>query len=149
MASVLVVEDDAPVRSLIRIVLEGEGHGVREAAGGVAALDEVARAMPDVVLLDLMMPGMDGWRFLTELHERGLRERTRVIIVSARADSGSVARGRREGALAYLPKPFTPEALLRAVDEAMLEPPADLLRRRQRVGELVRLIRILEQTVSR
>ena len=100
----------------------------------------VERQLPDVILLDLMMPNMDGWRFLEELRSRDLRARVRVIIVSARADAEAVERGQTEGVHEHLAKPFDANAITRAVEAVLQEQPEDILARRQHPEDLARLI---------
>lgn len=148
MARILIVEDSPSVRTLVRTILEGEDHLIEEAADGVEALEAVERDVPDVIVLDLMMPRMDGWHFLTSLHDRGLRGSTRVIIISGKNDADSVERGRQEGVVAYFPKPFEPQALLEAVRRSLEDSPGELLKRRERIGDLVRLIRIVDELAS-
>ena len=145
MATILVVDDDPALRALIRLVLEAEGHEVADAPSGERALARVAENPPDLVLLDLMMPGMDGWRFLDELHLRGLRSHTRVVIVSALSDSETVARGRVRGAHAHIVKPFEVEALLEAVETALQDDPEDLLARQGRMADLATLLHVLDE----
>lgn len=147
MAAILVVDDDPAMRALIRLVLEAEGHDVDEAPSGEGALTRVAMDPPDLILLDLMMPGMDGWRFLDELHLRGLRTHTRVVIVSALSDSESIERGRNRGAHGHLVKPFELEALLEAVQTALEDAPEDLLAKQGRMGDLAQLLRELDRDV--
>ena len=76
---VLVIDDEAPIRLLCRVNLEAEGLTVLEAADGTAGLDLARDEQPDVVLLDVMMPGLDGWRVAEELLED---DRTRVIPIA-------------------------------------------------------------------
>lgn len=147
MAKVLIVDDDAPIRQLMEVVLSNEGYDVTATAGAREALEAIEKDMPDVVLLDLLMPEMDGWVFLDELRRRGLRERTRVVIVSAFGDAPTVERGRAEGALDHLTKPFEIEALVAAVRNALEQEPAELVHRRERVSELGELIKEINSLV--
>ena len=98
--TVLVVEDDAPARDLFRRTLEKEGWKVAEAANGRAALESIAREMPSMVLLDLMMPEVDGFGFMQELRQNPDWARIPVVVITAkdltdedrRRLSGDVAR---------------------------------------------------------
>lgn len=148
MARLLVVDDEPSIRLLMAAILEQEGYEVEAVAGGVEALAAVERELPDVILLDLLMPEMDGWRFLEELRARGLRSKVRVIIVSAMADTDSVDRGQREGVREHVAKPFDPRAILRAVEAVLEEPPEEILARREHPEDLARLIDKL-QTLER
>jgi CheY-like chemotaxis protein len=145
MARILVVDDERVVRDLMKAVLAGAGHEVTAAHDGEEALACIeGGALPDVVLLDLMMPHMDGWRFLEELRARGLRRKTRVIIVSALSDEDTRSRGASHGVRNLLSKPFDTDALLAAVDESLLQDPEDLCDRRERVGDLAKLLKTID-----
>jgi len=100
---ILVVEDDERIRSSMRLALEGEGYEVDEAASGEDALDRFAAEPSDVALIDLMLPGMDGFECC-----RALRRHSAVpiIIVTARTDTHDVVAGLEAGADDYVTKPF-------------------------------------------
>lgn len=148
MSRILVIDDDDGVRQLIRLILESEGYTVAEAEAADRGLDLVQQGKPDLVLLDLAMPGMDGWKFLDELRTRGLREHTRVLIVSALSDQDTVERGRQEGALGHLSKPFSMEDLLEAVKAALAVAPEDLAAKRERLGDLAKTLKVLDDLLS-
>jgi DNA-binding response OmpR family regulator len=103
MSSVLIVDDDDGIRTSLRLALEDQGYDVREAADGESAVADVRETAPDVVVLDLMLPGMDGFECC-----RQLRRSTDVpvLIVSARGDSHDVVAGLEAGADDYSRKPF-------------------------------------------
>jgi two-component system response regulator MprA len=140
MARLLVVDDEPAIRLLMQAILSQEGHDVETAADGVEGLAAIERDLPDVVLLDLMMPNMDGWRFLEELRSRDLRSRVRVVIVSAMSDTESIERGQAEGVHEHVAKPFDASAVVRAVEAALQEEPEKILARRQHPEDLARLI---------
>ncbi len=142
-ARILVVDDEPAVRLMIRKILAVEGYDVEDAANGMEALQTFERRIPDVVLLDLMMPEMDGWHFLEELRARDLRNSTRVIIVSALRDDETLQRSRDSGA-PHLLKPFDPQALIDAIEDALRETPDGLVGRKERVGELAVLLHTLQ-----
>ena len=144
MARILIVDDEPSLRLMTSMVLQAEGHDTEEAGNGREALELVENEIPDVILLDLMMPEMDGWRFLEELRVRDLRRRTRVVIISALSDDETVQRGRDEGARGHLVKPFDLTVLIDAVNAALENPPEELLNKRERVGELASLLRTLD-----
>ena len=117
---ILVVEDDERIRSSMRLALEGEGYEVRDAASGEEGLDMFAVAPTDVALIDLMLPGMDGFECC-----RALRRNSAVpiIIVTARADTHDVVAGLEAGADDYVTKPFVAKELAARTLEAVLERP--------------------------
>ena len=140
MAKVLVVDDEPAIRLLLQAILAQEGHDVEAAADGVEALRAVQAELPDVVLLDLAMPNMDGWHFLEELRNLGLRSRVRVIIVSATNDAESMERGHSEGVSERIAKPFDATAIVEAVEGVLQEPAEQILARREHPEDLARLI---------
>ena len=145
MARILVVDDERVVRDLMRAVLVGAGHDVVEAHDGEEALAFIEEMpLPDVILLDLMMPRMDGWRFLEELRVRGVRRQTRVVIVSALSDEDTRSRGAEHGVRNMLSKPFDTDVLLAAVDESLMQDPEDICDRRERVDDLAKLIKAID-----
>jgi CheY-like chemotaxis protein len=110
MARVLIVEDDVDVRDAMAQVLEVEGHEVRCAANGCAGLIEARLQRPDVILLDLMMPVMDGWRFRTEQKLDPSIATIPVVVVSALGVRSDI------DATAFLPKPCALCDLLAVID---------------------------------
>jgi CheY-like chemotaxis protein len=111
---VLVVEDDAGIRQVLREALAMEGYDVREAPDGAAALAALAAWRPDVIVLDLMMPVMDGWRLRAELLARPELRELPVIVVSASRHLD--ARTAELRAAAVLPKPFDVDRLIAEVE---------------------------------
>lgn len=148
MAHVLVIDDEAHVRASITALLESEGHEVAQAGDGAQALELVAASMPDLVVLDLAMPTVDGWHFLEELHARGLRRRTRVVIVSGAADEPTAGSARRATKGRFLAKPFEADALVRMVNEALEQDPDELYVRHDRSQSLARLIDKVDEALS-
>ena len=109
---VLVVDDDDGLRAFLRSNLEIEGYAVREAASaeeGLAALDEEP---PDLILLDVMMPHMNGWEMLQHVRERHGVGAMPVIMFSGKVDESEAAAAEERGAQAFIGKPFDPEQLL-------------------------------------
>ena len=105
---ILVVEDDDRIRETTRLVLEDEGYVVIESADAERALERYDDVAPDCVLLDLMLPGMDGFEACRELRRRG---DVPIIMVTARTDKFDVVAGLEAGADDYLTKPFEPKEL--------------------------------------
>ncbi len=109
---VLVVDDDAGLRELVRVSLEADGCTVREAASaeeGLAALNEES---PDLILLDVEMPQVDGWEMLRLVREKHGVESIPVVMYSGKVDIGSASEAEERGAQAFVGKPFDPEQLL-------------------------------------
>jgi excisionase family DNA binding protein len=116
-ASVLVVDDDPGLREFIRANLEAEGYSVREAGSaseGLAALDEEP---PDLILLDVLMPKMDGWEMLRRVQERHGVDAIQVIMYSGKVEEAGKAEER--GAQAFIGKPFDPAKLLEATKQLL------------------------------
>ena len=112
---VLVIDDEAPIRLLCRVNLEAEGMDVLEAADGKTGLDLAREQQPDVVLLDVMMPGLDGWRVAEELLEDDRTRGIPIIFLTARAEFRDRARGLDIGGVDYVTKPFNPLDLAQLV----------------------------------
>ena len=110
MSRVLVVDDDAHIRELLRHFLEAPGLEVSEAEGGAAALKAVDALNIDLVVLDVMMPGLDGWTVCAELKRK--RAATPVLMLTAKGESSQKVKGFELGADDYVVKPFDPPELL-------------------------------------
>ena len=108
---VLVIDDEAPIRLLCRVNLEAEGMEVLEAADGPSGLEKARAELPDVILLDVMMPGLDGWRVAEELLEDPATSSIPIVFLTARAELRDRARGLDLGGLDYVTKPFNPVEL--------------------------------------
>lgn len=116
---VLVADDEAAIRLLVRVNLEAEGFRVIEAADGEATLDQARSQRPDIVLLDVMMPGLDGWQVAEAMIEDTELANTPIMFLTARADLRDHERGLTAGALQYITKPFNPRMLAPAIDECL------------------------------
>ena len=112
---VLVVDDDDAVRQIVRLNLELEGFDVETAVDGQDCLDRVGQARPDAVVLDIMMPRLDGWETLARLRANPATVGLKVLVLSARAMEADLRRGDRAGVDAYLTKPFDPDELVDTV----------------------------------
>src|SRR5437868_6397501 len=111
MTKVLVIDDEAPIRLLCRVNLEAEGMQVLEAADGPSGLEKARAEGPDVVLLDVMMPGLDGWRVAEELLDDPRTQAIPIVFLTARAELRDRARGIDLGGIDYVTKPFNPVGL--------------------------------------
>jgi two-component system alkaline phosphatase synthesis response regulator PhoP len=105
---VLVIDDEAPIRLLCRVNLEAEGMEVLEAPDGPSGLDRAREEEPDIVLLDVMMPGLDGWSVAEHLLEDDRTNEIPIIFLTARAEFRDRARGLDIGGVDYVTKPFNP-----------------------------------------
>src|SRR5687768_7777323 len=144
MASVLVVDDEDDIRELVRLNLELDGHHVTTAGGGEEALRCLEGLTPDAIVLDLMMPGMDGWEVLSRIKDKGTPDVSvvPVLLLTARADDMDRIRGGIEGAIRYITKPFSPAALRDELRQALEGGPEPVQRRRAQHDALERLARL-------
>jgi DNA-binding response OmpR family regulator len=113
MAKVLVVDDDPAIRQLLSDVLELDGHEVHVAVDGADGVRAFANVRPDFVVLDVMMPHLDGFGVL---HSIRIQEKSRVPVLLLTAAPDGAARGRESGASYYLAKPFTADEVLFLID---------------------------------
>ena len=111
MTRVLVIDDEPPIRLLCRVNLEAEGMEVLEASDGPTGLEKARNDEPDVILLDVMMPGLDGWQVAEELIEGERTGSIPIIFLTARAEARDRARGLDLGGIDYVTKPFNPVEL--------------------------------------
>ena len=119
MTRVLVIDDEAPIRLLCRVNLEAEGMEVVEAGDGPSGLAAAQSSRPDVILLDVMMPGIDGWRVAEQLLDEPETAHIPIIFLTARAEFRDRARGLDIGGVEYVTKPFNPVELAPLVRELL------------------------------
>ena len=119
MTTVLVIDDEAPIRLLCKVNLEAEGMDVLEAADGTIGLELSRADTPDVVLLDVMMPGLDGWQVAEQLLQDERTKDIPIIFLTARAEFRDRARGLDIGGIDYVTKPFNPLELAPLVRELL------------------------------
>ena len=139
---VLVIDDEAPIRLLCRVNLEAAGMEVSEAEDGLSGVEAARTERPDVILLDVMMPGMDGWEVFGELLKDERTAEIPIVFLTARAELRDQARGLELGGVDYVTKPFNPldlaplvEDLLERVERGNVQE-----RRRERLAELRQLL---------
>jgi len=135
---VLVIDDEAPIRLLCRVNLEAEGMEVLEASDGPSGLEQARAERPDVILLDVMMPALDGWRVAEQLLDHDSTREIPVIFLTARAEFRDRARGLDIGGVDYVTKPFNPlelAPLVRSLLERIQRGERDELRR-EKLAEL-------------
>ena len=114
---VLIVDDDEDMQALLQAVLEKQEYEVVTAEDGLAALEELENSTPDLILLDLMMPRMDGYAFTEELRQRGLQSSIPIIVISA--DVNAKQNTEQLGANSYIAKPFDVRDLLGEISNFM------------------------------
>src|SRR4051812_10254690 len=121
MATVLVVDDEPDIRALIQLNLELDGHRVVLASNGSEALVRVSEEVPDLMLLDLMMPEVDGWQVLETIKAATDLDVNRIpiLMLTAYDTADNRIRGGIEGAIRYLGKPFSPTELREEVRAAL------------------------------
>jgi DNA-binding response OmpR family regulator len=122
--TILVVDDEPDVVRMLQVVLSRRGHTVLTAPSGIEGLVKAQGEKPDLVLLDIMMEGMDGWEVLKLLK---LEEATRdipVVMLSARVEPRDKIRGLQEGAVDYITKPFSVKELAETIEAVLARSPA-------------------------
>ncbi len=119
-ATVLLVDDEDQLRRVMRDLLERDGYEVAEAADGVEALDQVDRHAPDIIVLDLNLPGLDGYGVLSHLRSRPATEDIPVVVLTAHGDEDAEVRVFELGADDYLSKPFRARALSARLQAVLL-----------------------------
>lgn len=119
-ATVLVVDDSPTVRKLVAMTLERDGYRVCEASDGVAAIKEIAAIMPGLVLLDISMPKLDGYKLCRLVKGHDATRHIPVVMLSGKDGTFDKLRGRLAGCSDYITKPFDPETLLKKVERHVL-----------------------------
>ena len=122
--SILIVDDEPMTRNLLRLMLERAGFEISEAEDGLKALLMMAEQSPDVLLLDVMMPNMDGLTVCEKLRARPETAVLPIILLSARTSSEAVKAGMDAGATKYLSKPINRKELINTIHEVLQNIPA-------------------------
>jgi DNA-binding response OmpR family regulator len=142
MTKILVIDDEAPIRLLCRVNLEAEGMQVSEASDGPTGLEQARAETPDVILLDVMMPGLDGWRVAEQLLDDPKTNEIPIVFLTARAEFRDRAKGLDIGGVDYITKPFNPlelAPLVRDLLERIERGERDALRR-EKLNDLRKLM---------
>jgi len=142
---VLVVDDDRSLTELLQMVLEDAGYEVTLAENGREAIVSAAKEPPDLVVLDVVMPEMDGWATSDHLLSHERTAKIPIIFLSARVGAEDQLRGWYRGAFDYLTKPFDIQELLEKVSQALAEPSDDVEQlwrdlRQQRIAALEQIV---------
>jgi two-component system response regulator ResD len=146
MARVLVVEDEPTVKVLFQDLLEAWGHEVKSVSTGDQAIEVLAGREFDLVLLDLMLGAVSGYDVLDEMSRLGVREGTRVVVVTGRTTEWDYLLGWMRGADEYLPKPFDPVRLQQVLEEMLASSPEELAERRRTEMEKSQMLFKLESS---
>ncbi|MGI8792645.1 MAG: response regulator [Acidimicrobiales bacterium] len=117
---VLAVDDEPDIRLLIELLLGQAGYDVETVGTGEAAIHRIADSVPDLLLLDIFLPGMSGWDVAIDLQAQGLLPALPILMLSAHADPHAGDRAKALGCRGFLTKPFDPDSLVEQV-EAVLE----------------------------
>jgi CheY-like chemotaxis protein len=137
---VLVVDDEPDVLLLCRVNLEFEGYEVVEASDGEQAMERLREQPFDVVLLDVMMPKMDGWQVLEAVKADDDLKDLPVVMLTAKVQDQDQIRGWSQGAADYITKPFSPLALSQVLQDVLATDPEEEERRRQMILEKLQLL---------
>jgi DNA-binding response OmpR family regulator len=146
MARVLVVEDEPTVNVLIQDLLEMWGHEVNSVSTGDQAMEILAGREFDLVVLDIMLGAVSGYDVLDEMSRLGVREGTRVVVVTGRTTEWDYVLGWMRGADEYLPKPFDPVRLQQVLEEMLASSPEELAERRRTEMEKSQMLFKLESS---
>lgn len=122
MATILVVDDEEPIQELLRFNLEKEGYFVRVAKDGQEALQHVENDQPDLIVLDLMLPGMDGLEVCRKLRANPKFQQIPIIMLTAKGEEFDKVLGLELGADDYMTKPFSPRELLARIKARLRRP---------------------------
>jgi len=142
---ILVVEDEQPIRKLIDLNLRLESHEVITAADGYEALQQTEAGDPDLIILDIMLPGLDGWEVLKRLRQDAKFQDTPVVVLTALVQDVDIIRGWQLGADEYITKPFSPVALVKTVQMVLNRTPEERKSRREREVVRAQLLRNLRE----
>ena len=119
MARILITDDSSDIRQLLSALMVEEGHKVLVANDGRKALEVIDTELPDLMILDIMMPNLDGYGVLREMNERQVTDRVKVLILTAKTAEADWVRGYKLGADQYLTKPFGSDELIASVNDLL------------------------------
>lgn len=116
---ILIADDEKDVRNLVRFTFERRGYEVVEAADGIGTVTIARQELPDLILLDAMMPGISGYEAIRRLKETETTKEIPIVFLSAKGQTYEVAEGLQAGAVAYIIKPVSPKELAAQVEEIL------------------------------
>jgi DNA-binding response OmpR family regulator len=139
---ILMIDDDPDICEIVKVNLEGAGYNVAVATDGAAGLTQAFALKPNLVILDVLMPELDGWQVLDRLAGDPRTSSTPVIMLTCKGDDQDVMHGLSTGAVEYVTKPFYPENLVASIKILLgvLDPSMRDLRRRQLIARRQRQI---------
>ena len=126
MAHILIVDDEPNIVMSLEFLMRKNGYAVSIARNGTEALEVVDRAPVDMVLLDIMMPDVDGYQVCRHIRARPDRSGTRIVFLSAKTKEADIQKGYEAGADLYIPKPFSIRQLMAKVQELLVKQPHPL-----------------------
>lgn len=133
MAKILVVDDEPAILQMLKMNLEIEGYETILAGDGETAIKRIEFEQPDIVLLDIMMPALDGWQVLQRLQEMSLGKPPKVLVVTAKAGERDISKAFELGAVDYVAKPFDVEDLLERVKDVLARTEIETEERRRQL----------------
>lgn len=145
MNKILVVDDERAIVKLIEVNLRLENYEVVTAADGYEALEQLQGVSPDMIILDIMMPRLDGWEVLRQVRENEAYQDIPVVVLTARTHDADIIQGWQLGADEYITKPFSPVALVKMVQMVLERTPEERRARRQREIVRAQLLRSLRE----
>jgi len=119
MKKILIADDRSEVVELVKVTLEGEGYQTIDASDGREALEKIKREKPDLILLDIIMPRMDGFEVLSKVKKDPKTKDIPIIMLTAKGQKSDQEKGKELGATGYIIKPFSPSALLKRIEEIL------------------------------
>jgi DNA-binding response OmpR family regulator len=146
---VLIVDDDHNIREMLSLVLEDAGHSVRVASDGLEAVVALEELAPHCMVLDLMMPGLDGHGVLRTMRERDLAAETRVLVLTCKLHAGEFIEAWQLGADEYVTKPVDPFVLVEKLNDLLSIPVPELHREREAKLEKAVLLARLESSFGK
>ncbi|MFQ5835199.1 MAG: PleD family two-component system response regulator [bacterium] len=119
MKKILIADDRSEVVELVKVTLEGEGYRTIDASDGREALEKIRKEKPDLILLDIVMPKMDGFEVLSKVKKDPKTKEIPIVMLTAQGQKVDQEKGRRLGARDYIIKPFSPSHLLNKIEEIL------------------------------
>ena len=144
MARILIADDDPDIRQLVIYALIDQGHEVSVAKDGKEAFDAVESSPPDLMVLDIMMPEMDGYDVMRALNDKGIRGFTKILVLTAKGSERDWKLGYDLGADRYVTKPFDPDELVEIVTDMLSSSSEELEAKREEEQDRANLLSQLE-----